>query len=269
MPTAEKTNLELGNPNQGNPEPGKGKKHIFLNFLKPSILRPLIFCLISLLAASFLFIVGVNEAFFATKEAVKEDTKNHFYDVAFELSESAHHLSNDITIQIQGITEMRNLEVLNVFLTDYQIWPEQDSSGGILDVVTDPLMGDAEAWIRFNGIGTFTVDLQNTEFILDEQRQTVLIRVPSPVMDQVLIQQDNDDVLYTSDAGLFNNSSDTGNQLILSMTQKAQQNMTAKARSNPEYYAQATASAEKAITRLIKNLNPNLSDLTVEVEFAD
>ena len=269
MPTAEKTNLELGNPNQGNPEPGKGKKHIFLNFLKPSILRPLIFCLISLLAASFLFIAGVNETFFATKEAVKEDTKNHFYDVAFEFSESAHHLSNDITIQIQGITEMRNLEVLNVFLTDYQIWPEQDSSGGILDVVTDPLMGDAEAWIRFNGIGTFTVDLQNTEFILDEQRQTVLIRVPSPVMDQVLIQQDNDDVLYTSDAGLFNNSSDTGNQLILSMTQKAQQNMTAKARSNPEYYAQAKASAEKAITQLIKNLNPNLSDLTVEVEFAD
>lgn len=75
MPTAEKTNLELGNPNQGNPEPGKGKKHIFLNFLKPSILRPLIFCLISLLAASFLFIAGVNETFFATKEAVKEDTK--------------------------------------------------------------------------------------------------------------------------------------------------------------------------------------------------
>lgn len=53
MPTAEKTNLELGNPNQGNPEPGKGKKHIFLNFLKPSILRPLIFCLISLLASLF------------------------------------------------------------------------------------------------------------------------------------------------------------------------------------------------------------------------
>lgn len=63
---------------------------------------------------------------------MKEDTKNHFYDVAFELSESAHHLSNDITIQIQGITEIRNLEVLNVFLTDYQIWPEQNSSGGIL-----------------------------------------------------------------------------------------------------------------------------------------
>ena len=55
MPTAEKTNLELGNPNQGNPEPGKDKKHIFLNSLKPSILRPLIFFLISLLAASFLF----------------------------------------------------------------------------------------------------------------------------------------------------------------------------------------------------------------------
>ena len=70
MPTAEKTNLELGNPNQGNPEPGKDKKHIFLNSLKPSILRPLIFFLISLLAASFLFIAGVNETFFATKEAV-------------------------------------------------------------------------------------------------------------------------------------------------------------------------------------------------------
>ena len=113
------------------------------------------------------------------------------------------------------------------------------------------------------------MDLQNTEFILDEQRQTVLVRIPSPVIDPVLIQQDDDDVLYTSDAGLFNNSSDIGNQLILSMTQKAQQNMTAKARSNPEYYAQAKTSAKKTITQLIKNLNPDLSDLTVEVEFTD
>ena len=62
MPTAEKTNLELGNPNQGNPEPGKDKKRIFLNSLKPSILRPLIFFLISLLAASFLFIAGVKRS---------------------------------------------------------------------------------------------------------------------------------------------------------------------------------------------------------------
>ena len=53
------------------------------------------------------------------------------------------------------------------------------------------------------------------------------------------------------------------------MTQKAQQNMTAKARSNPEYYAQAKTSAEKTITQLIKNLNPDLPDLTVEVEFTD
>ena len=156
-----------------------------------------------------------------------------------------------------------------MFLTDYQIWPEQEASGGILDAVTDPLIGDAEAWIRFNGIGTFTIDLQNTDFILDEQRKAVLVRVPSPVMGQILIQQDEDDVLYTSSAGLFNNSSDTGNQLVLSLTQKAQQDMTAKARSNPEYYAQAKASAEKTIIQLIKNLNPDLPDLTVEVEFID
>ena len=138
-----------------------------------------------------------------------------------------------------------------------------------MDIVVDPLIGDAEAWIRFDGIGIFTVSLQNADFILDEQRKSVLVRVPSPVMERVLIQQDEDDVLYTSDAGLFNNASDTGQQLVLSLTQKAQQDMTAKARSNPEYYAQAKASAEKTITQLIKNLNPDLPDLIVEVEFID
>ena len=68
MPTAEKTNLELGNPNQGNPEPGKDKKHIFLNSLKPSILRPLIFFLISLLQPLFSSLQGSMKPFSQQKK---------------------------------------------------------------------------------------------------------------------------------------------------------------------------------------------------------
>lgn len=266
MAIAEKNELELKKPK---PDPEEGQEHFLLKFFNPSVLRYLICFLVLMFLTFGTFILGVQRTYRSAKDAAKQETAENYYNAALELSESAHHLSNDITIQIQGITEIRNLEVLNVFLTDYQIWPEQEASGGILDAVTDPLIGDAEAWIRFNGIGTFTIDLQNTDFILDEQRKAVLVRVPSPVMGQILIQQDEDDVLYTSSAGLFNNSSDTGNQLVLSLTQKAQQDMTAKARSNPEYYAQAKASAEKTIIQLIKNLNPDLPDLTVEVEFID
>lgn len=266
MPVAERNKLEPKGPE---PDSEETKDHILLQFLNPSVLRYLI-CFLGLILLAFCtFTLGIQGTYHSAKDTAKQETEESFYNAVFELSESAHHLSNDITIQIQGITEIRNLEVLNVFLTDYQIWPEQETSGGVLDIVVDPLIGDAEAWIRFDGIGTFTVSLQNADFILDEQRKSVLVRVPSPVMERVLIQQDEDDVLYTSDAGLFNNASDTGQQLVLSLTQKAQQDMTAKARSNPEYYAQAKASAEKTITQLIKNLNPDLPDLTVEVEFID
>ena len=266
MPVAERNKLE---PKAPEPDSEEIKEHILLQFLNPSVLRYLI-CFLGLILLAFCtFILGIQGTYHSAKDTAKQETEESFYNAVFELSESAHHLSNDITIQIQGITEIRNLEVLNVFLTDYQVWPEQETSGGVLDIVVDPLIGDAEAWIRFDGIGIFTVSLQNADFILDEQRKSVLVRVPSPVMERVLIQQDEDDVLYTSDAGLFNNASDTGQQLVLSLTQKAQQDMTAKARSNPEYYAQAKASAEKTITQLIKNLNPDLPDLTVEVEFID
>jgi hypothetical protein len=266
MPVAERNKLEPKGPE---PDSEEIKEHILLQFLNPSVLRYLI-CFLGLILLAFCtFILGIQGTYHSAKDTAKQETEESFYNAVFELSESAHHLSNDITIQIQGITEIRNLEVLNVFLTDYQVWPEQETSGGVLDIVVDPLIGDAEAWIRFDGIGIFTVSLQNADFILDEQRKSVLVRVPSPVMERVLIQQDEDDVLYTSDAGLFNNASDTGQQLVLSLTQKAQQDMTAKARSNPEYYAQAKASAEKTITQLIKNLNPDLPDLTVEVEFID
>ena len=266
MPIAEKNELELKNPKS---DPEEGQERFLLKFFNPSVLRYLICFLVLMFLAFGTFILGAQRTYHSAKDTAKQETEESFYNAVFELSESAHHLSNDITIQIQGITEIRNLEVLNVFLTDYQIWPEQETSGGVLDIVVDPLIGDAEAWIRFNGIGTFTIDLQNTDFILDEQRKAMLVRVPSPVMEQILIQQDEDDVLYTSSAGLFNNASDTGQQLVLSLTQKAQQDMTAKARSNPEYYAQAKASAEKTIIQLIKNLNPDLPDLTVEVEFID
>ena len=266
MPVAERNKLEPKGPE---PDSEEIKEHILLQFLNPSVLRYLI-CFLGLILLAFCtFILGIQGTYHSAKDTAKQETEESFYNAVFELSETAHHLSNDITIQIQGITEIRNLEVLNVFLTDYQVWPEQETSGGVLDIVVDPLIGDAEAWIRFDGIGIFTVSLQNADFILDEQRKSVLVRVPSPVMERVLIQQDEDDVLYTSDAGLFNNASDTGQQLVLSLTQKAQQDMTAKARSNPEYYAQAKASAEKTITQLIKNLNPDLPDLIVEVEFID
>lgn len=266
MPVAERNKLEPKGPE---PDSEEIKEHILLQFLNPSVLRYLI-CFLGLILLAFCtFILGIQGTYHSAKDTAKQETEESFYNAVFELSESAHHLSNDITIQIQGITEIRNLEVLNVFLTDYQVWPEQETSGGVLDIVVDPLIGDAEAWIRFDGIGIFTVSLQNADFILDEQRKSVLVRVPSPVMERVLIQPDEDDVLYTSDAGLFNNASDTGQQLVLSLTQKAQQDMTAKARSNPEYYAQAKASAEKTITQLIKNLNPDLPDLIVEVEFID
>lgn len=266
MPVAERNKLEPKGPE---PDSEEIKEHILLQFLNPSVLRYLI-CFLGLILLAFCtFILGIQGTYHSAKDTAKQETEESFYNAVFELSESAHHLSNDITIQIQGITEIRNLEVLNVFLTDYQVWPEQETSGGVLDIVVDPLIGDAEAWIRFDGIGIFTVSLQNADFILDEQRKSVLVRVPSPVMERVLIQPDEDDVLYTSDAGLFNNASDTGQQLVLSLTQKAQQDMTAKARSNPEYYAQAKASAEKTITHLIKNLNPDLPDLSVEVEFID
>ena len=266
MPVAERNKLEPKGPE---PDSEEIKEHILLQFLNPSVLRYLI-CFLGLILLAFCtFILGIQGTYHSAKDTAKQETEESFYNAVFELSESAHHLSNDITIQIQGITEIRNLEVLNVFLTDYQVWPEQETSGGVLDIVVDPLIGDAEAWIRFDGIGIFTVSLQNADFILDEQRKSVLVRVPSPVMERVLIQPDEDDVLYTSDAGLFNNASDTGQQLVLSLTQKAQQDMIAKARSNPEYYAQAKASAEKTITQLIKNLNPDLPDLIVEVEFID
>lgn len=72
-----------------------------------------------------------------------------------------------------------DLLLLQADHVEYVIESKKDNDDGI------------EVWMEFYGDGIFTVDMKASEFIIDYDRQYVLVRVPRPELTNCRITQAN------------------------------------------------------------------------------
>ena len=127
--------------------------------------------------------------------------------------------------------------------------------------------GNTKIWTSVNGHGTYTVDLTLAEFLIDHDRQYVLVRVPSPKLSTAGLDYEYENYLFED--GLFNGSTKEGFDLAREDLKKAQNQLQIKLASTQSYYESAQNSAIEIIQRLVRNFNPKATDLVVEVEFVD
>ena len=120
-----------------------------------------------------------GEAYTSAKDRAAEDAYNKFYDTAFASAERKYHVSNNIAIEVASVREEANLEVLRVSDVEYVIESKDDNKDRI------------ETWVEFYGDGVYTVDMRASEFIIDSDRQYVLVRVPKPELTNCKITQTN------------------------------------------------------------------------------
>lgn len=217
-----------------------------------------------------MFFVGAEaagNAFEAAKEAAASETYQSFYETSYASAEKAHHASNRATISLGNLRETQKLEVLAVSEVSYQAEAPEKDSQGILPDITDWFDEELVSWLEIPGNGVFTVDLQLGEFIIDNDRQSVLVRIPGPELTNFAIDYGNVEVLYFEKGGAFKNSAKYGIEKAMEQLQDAQLEMQQSVSNNQTLYKRARTASENMLIRLVKELNPQLPDLIVEVEF--
>lgn len=227
-----------------------------------SIAFVLITCLIVLLSV---FIVrysiskGVSTAKDTFKEAYEEskaDTYEKFKEAAYKLSESGHHVRNRVAISVHAVKEKAELNVLKVSDVVYIINDKNETKSRSV------------SWLKVSGAGIFSVNLTEAEYVVDNSRQYVLVRVPRPVIDSSNISIENAETLhFEENKWKKENSVKSGEELARDQLSEAKQRIQEDFEANEQYSKLAESSTKSMLSSLIKGINPDAKEIQVEVEF--
>lgn len=176
---------------------------------------------------------------------------------SYNMGEASNHVKNSGTIGVESVQEKAELEVLKVSDVEY--------------ITNNKSEDKVTSWLEVPGNGVFTVDLSLSEFVVDDARHYVLVRVPKPEIQAENIEIDTQKVkilAYENNHWVFDNGSvEEGEKLVLNQLSEAQTKIQEDIQSNERYFEIAQTSARNNIKQLIKSLNEDVSDLDIEVEF--
>ncbi len=213
-------------------------------YLYGTIILMVIVCIISAFIFAF-------RAYKKEEKKVKEEKESSFYEYGYKEGEKEKHVSNQGSIIIDSIKEAANLEVLEVRDVEF-VFQGPDKN--------------ITVWLEVPGTGTFIVDLQISEFIIDNDRNYILIRVPEPELTACKIDYAGVKQLkFEND--VFNDSIAIGEDMAREMLQDGYLLIQKEFASNQRYYNSAKAAAESLIIGMVKEANLNRDNLQVEVEF--
>lgn len=270
---------ELPPENRGNSKKSKLKKNKknILSKKDVGIVLAVIVAIVCIIVIAYCYIdtlaVGTSSAisrYQNVKQEVSDSTYDEFYQKAYDISEEKHHVSNQVSITLGSLKEQAKMEVLKISTVEYETQEEDEGDviENILSSISTFFKGNVVSWLEVPGYGVFTVDLQSAEFIIDNERGHVLIRLPSPELSEFTIDYKNVEILNFEDSGMFN-SAKVGEDLARKQLQSAELTMRQNANSNQEYYQSAKKSAINILSNLVKQLNPQIETLVVDVEFIE
>ena len=189
-------------------------------------------------------------------DSARETKYTQYHDMAFLLSEKEHHVHNDITISISAVKEKSELEVLRISDIADIITSSEDNKAG------------TTSWLKVYGTGVFKVNLAAAEFVVDNERHYVLVRIPRPKLDPNNIGIDRFEILhFEENKWNVNNSTRSGEELARNQLGEARQTIQEDFESSEQYSKYAEASSKSMLMALIQGINPDVEDIQVDVEF--
>lgn len=190
----------------------------------------------------------------AAYESERDSAYQEQYDKYFDRAEDDYHVSNRVSITIGDLKDIAKLEVLTVSDVEYIIDEGVNNSNGIT------------SWLEVPGQGTYVVDLQAAEFLTDDERAYVKVRVPYPELTNITIDYANVKKMFFKN-DILNDSYKVGEELAQRQLNSADMLIKKEFASNERFYLSAQEAAVSTIQCLVKQLNPQNADMTVEVEF--
>ena len=189
------------------------------------------------------------------------EIRSYAYNAAYEHNEKEYHVTNDVQISIGKLQTESKLEVLKVYDIEYEIYNDTNALGG------------NTIWLEVPGKGTYTVDLSISEFIADAARHYILVRVPKPKITQFSLDYANIVPLLADKSGFTRitdySSYEYGIELAQQQLETASQEIQDELNANTKYYESAKTNTKTILEHLVKQVNPLIPDLIVEVEFID
>ena len=199
---------------------------------------------------------AVKKAFEAEKAAAEESVYHAYYEQGYNAAEAEYHVKNRAAITLGNIRETADLEVLSISDIAYMI---ENPSGENKQTTS---------WLEVPGTGVFTVNLGAGEFLADDERSAVYVRLPKPEILPMNINIDhaNVKVLRFSSNALLSSVRE-GEQLAGKQLNEARTKILEDIGSNVQYYEFAENSARTLLENLIRAVNSEIPDLRVEIEF--
>jgi predicted nucleic acid-binding Zn-ribbon protein len=193
-------------------------------------------------------------AFAPAKEQTASAIEEEFYNLGFEKAEEDNHVSNRATLSIQDMKEVVNLEVLQVSDVEYVTTDTDENGEGITAILKIP------------GTGTYTVNLKEAEYVVDSERSYVLVRIPNPELTEFAVNYSGvEKILFKNN--IFNDSISVGEELARGMVEEGELLIRKEFARNQMYYDSAKKSALNLIENMVYELNPDVENLYVDVEF--
>ena len=224
----------------------------------------MIAAIILIICAATIGGAAAAKAFKTAKTEAAENVYQRYYDWGYQ----NYRVANETKIRLDSLKQESKLEVLNVRDIIYQL-EETEGDRSWLDNIIGRFTKKPTVWLEVPGEGVFTVDMKQSEFIIDEARQYVLIRVPNLEVSNFRIVYDEVKTLYYADGGWVHNSVGDGLDEAKRQADAAQNQLMLNIRNNQQFYKAAQESTKRVLTDWVKKLNPELPDLTVEVEFME
>lgn len=224
---------------------------------KPAHIRSTAVFALMILASAMLFFIGMRRMEKAY-QAADQDTYDRFYHAAFDYAEAQNHVSNYAVISIEGLQEVSQLEVLSVTGSEFVIKNADKDDRTV-------------SWLKVQGRGVFTVDLSIGEYIVDRERQSVLIKVPKPVLTECTVTGtgkrfwNNGGFFYDT----FKGSVANGVRLSQAQMSEGRTKLEDSMRKSRTFNEASHKAAVNMITELVHQWNPNVPDLRVDVEFME
>lgn len=243
------------------PTPKKSTRKKTSDTQKTSLTITLSLIIIVVMAAGSLFLIknsigigasALMNSYNAAYGSERDDAYQKLYQSAYDRAEKNYHVSNTVVISIGNLEESQKLEVLKANDVEF-ITEDRDNNSG-----------NVTAWLEVEGEGTFVVDLQAAEFIIDNERQYVLVRIPNPELTNITITKTTRR-LFADDWA--NGSYSEGVDLALKQRNEASLQIQKALLSNQYIFSSAKDVAKSMIQNLVKQFNPDISNLQVDVEF--
>lgn len=203
------------------------------------------------------FVAGLSAIPDSYKDAYSSERDAAYdkqYDKSYQKAEKEYHTHNAISVSLNDIQEVAKLEVLQLYDTEYEIETPDDNDD------------NTQLWLKIPGKGCYTVNLQAAEFIIDEDREYVLARIPYPELSNITVDEDNTETLLV-ESGVFNRDYSTGEDLISKHMASAQTKIKKAFERDQRSYKSAQEAARRSVISIVKQLNPTVTNLTVDVEF--